>query len=72
MKYILIILILMKSANESNFPIEGSFPVEFDGWKLEKGHLKIIFDLAKDQGRDPYEHLESLMEWMRQEGYGPR
>jgi hypothetical protein len=62
----------MNSMNESDFPIEGSFPVEFDGWKLEKKHLKIIYDLARDQGRDPYEYLGSLMEWMRQEGYGPR
>ena len=38
----------MNSMNESDFPIEGSFPVEFDGWKLEKEHLKIIYDLAKD------------------------
>jgi hypothetical protein len=29
-------------------------------------------DLAKDQGRDPREHLESLIDWMRKRGYGPK
>jgi hypothetical protein len=50
---------------------DGSFLVQVDGWSLEKEHLKIIFELARDQGRDPYEYLEGLLKWMREQGYRP-
>ena len=50
---------------------DGSFSVQVDGWCLEKEHFKLIFDLARDQGRDPYEYLENLMKWMREQGYRP-
>ena len=46
--------------------------MEFGGFKLEKEDLKLISDLAKDQGRDPREYLESLIDWMRKRGYGPK
>ena len=62
---------LMNGVNENNFFHHGSFPVQVDGWCLEKVHIKIISDLAKDQGRDPYEYLESLLKWMREQGCGP-
>jgi len=51
---------------------EWEFPFEVDGFRLEKEHFKIICDLAKDQGRDPYKYLESLLKWMREQGYGSR
>jgi hypothetical protein len=57
--------------NENDFLPEGSSPVEVDGIRLEKEHFKLIFDLARDQCRDPYEYLESLLKWMREQGYGP-
>jgi hypothetical protein len=61
----------MVSIYENDFPLDGPFPVEFDGWKLKKEHIKLILDLAKDQGRDPYEYIESLLKWMREQGCGP-
>ena len=61
----------MNGVNENNFFHHGSSPVEVDGICLKKDHLKIIFSLARDQGRDPYEYLESLLKWMREQGYGP-
>jgi len=62
----------MRDTQKSDFPFEGPFPLEFGGFKLEKEDLKLISDLAKDQGRDPREYLESLIDWMRKRGYGPK
>jgi hypothetical protein len=58
--------------SENNFSADGSPPVEIDGFQLEKEHFDLICDLARDQCRDPYEYLESLLKWMREQGYGPR
>jgi len=60
----------MNDVNENDFFQDGSFPVEIDGFYLEKHHLSMICDLARDQCRDPYEYLESLLKWMREQGYG--
>ena len=62
----------MKRVNENDFLPEWEFPFEVDEFRLEKEHFKIICDLAKDQGRDPYKYLESLLKWMREQGYGSR
>lgn len=62
----------MKRVNENDFLPEWAFPFEIDGFRVEKEHFKVIWDLARDQGRDPYEYLESLLKWMRGQGYGPR
>jgi hypothetical protein len=62
----------MRDTGKSDFPFEGPFPLEFGGFKLEKDDLKLICDLAKDQGRDSREYLESLIDWMRTKGYGPK
>lgn len=61
----------MSCLDENDFLPEGSSPVKVDGIRLEKEHFKIICDLARDQCRDPYEYLESLLTWMREQGYGP-
>jgi hypothetical protein len=61
----------MNCVNENDFFHHESFPIEIDGWCIEKAHFILIYDLARDQCRDPYEYLESLLKWMREQGYGP-
>lgn len=62
----------MNCMSENDFFPEGAFPFEVDGFRVEKEQFKIICDLARDQGKDPYGYLESLMGWMRERGYRPR
>jgi hypothetical protein len=62
----------MSDTEKSDFPFEGPFPLRFGGFKLEKEDLKLISDLAKDQGLNSREYLESLIDWMLTRGYGPK
>lgn len=62
----------MNYMNENDFLPDEPFFVEVDGLYVEKNHFKLICDLAKDQCRDPHEYLESLLKWMREQGYWPR
>ena len=62
----------MHLASENDFFPEGEFSFVVDGCRIEKEHCKLICDLARDQGKDPYNYLESLMKWMRERGCVPR
>ena len=61
----------MNSSSENDDSNDGGFPLEVDGWKVNEDHFKVISALAKDQGRDPHEYLDSLVKWMRRKGCGP-
>lgn len=61
----------MNWTSENDFFPEGEFFFVVDGWRIEKEHFKLICDLARDQGKDPYDYLESLMKWMRERGCVP-